>query len=68
MLNIFNEIGEEDKTIENLKKDCPDKYEKIKEIFYNCIGENYLESLETEFRDNEWKYLNKKITLSIWIL
>ena len=31
MLNIVNEIGEEDKTIEDLKKDYPNEIEKLEQ-------------------------------------
>ena len=31
ILNIVNELGEEDRTIEDLKKDYPDKIEKLEE-------------------------------------
>ena len=64
MWNILNEIGEEDRTIEDLKKDNPSEIEKIEVVLFNYIGENDLTLLKTEFLD-KWKYLTKKISLSI---
>ena len=60
ILNIVNEIGEEDETIEDLKKDYPNEFEKLEEVLLNYIGENDLKLLKTEFSD-KWKYLTKKI-------
>ena len=57
----------EDKTVKNLKKDYPDKFEKLEEALFNYIGKNDLKILETEFPDSKWKYLTKKIKLSSWI-
>ena len=57
---IVNEIGEEDKTIEDLKIDYPKEIEKLEEAFSNSIGENDPKLLKSEFPD-KWKFLNKKI-------
>ena len=47
-----DEVVEENKTIKNLKKDYPDKIEKLEEALFNCLGENDLKSLKIEFPDN----------------
>ena len=60
ILNIINEIVEEDKTIKVLKKDYPDKIEKLEEALIDYIGENDLKILKTGFPD-KWKYLTKKL-------
>ena len=59
ILNIVNEI-EEDRTIEDLKKDYPDEIEKLEEALLNCMGENDLKIFEQGFPD-KWKYLTKKL-------
>ena len=50
-MNIVNEIGEEDRTIEDLKKDYPEEIIKLEEVLLNYIGENDLKLLKTEFPD-----------------
>ena len=60
ILDIVNEIIEEDKTIEDLKKNYPDKIKNLEAALLNYIGENDLKSLKTEFPDN-WKNLTKKL-------
>ena len=50
ILNIVNEI-EEDRTIEDLKKDYPDEIEKLEDAIIIYIGENDLKLLKTEFPD-----------------
>ena len=59
-LNIINEIGEEDRTTEDLKKDYPNEMEKLEGVLLNYIGESDLKLLKTEFPD-KWKYLTKKL-------
>ena len=59
LVNIVNEIGEEDRTIEGLNKDHPDKFEKLEEALNNYMSGNDLKILKTEFPE-KWKYLNKK--------
>ena len=61
ILDIVKEINviiEEDKynndSIKELKKDYPDKIEKLEEALLNYMGENDLKILETEFPD-KWK-------------
>ena len=60
MLNILNEIGEEDRSIQDLKKDYPKEIEKIEEVFFKYIGENDPKLLKSDFPD-KWKYLTKKV-------
>ena len=59
-MEIVNEIGEEDKTIEDLKKGYPIEIEKLEEALLDYIGKNDLELLKTEFPD-KWKYLTTKL-------
>ena len=59
ILNIVIGIGEEDKTIVDLKKGYPIEIEKPEEAFFNYIGENDLKLLKTEVPD-KWKNLSKK--------
>ena len=62
ILNIVNQIEKligkvgYYRTIENLKKVCPDEIEKLTEGLFNYIGENDPEILKTEHPDN-WKNL-----------
>ena len=60
ILNIVTDIGEYNRTIEDLKKDYPDKINELEEALINYIGENDLKILKTWFPD-EWKYLTKKV-------
>ena len=60
ILNIVNEIVKDDETIKDLKKDYPDKIKNLEEAFFNYIGGNDLEILETGFPD-KWKHLTKKL-------
>ena len=55
MLNINNGIGEEDKTVEHLKKDYPNEIDELEEALLNCMSQNDLKILKTEFPDNKWK-------------
>ena len=57
---IIQEIGEEDRTIEDLKKDYPDEIEKLEEVLLKNIGENGPKILKTELPE-KWKYLAKKL-------
>ena len=61
ILGIVNEIIEDHKTIEDLKKDYPDKIKNLEEALLNYMGENDLKILKTGFPD-KWKYLTKKLT------
>ena len=64
ILNVVSEkkLIEEDRDIidskKDLKKDYPDKCEKLEDALLNFMGENDLKILR--FPD-EWKYLNKKL-------
>ena len=60
MLNTVIELGQEDRIIEDFKKDYPKESEKLEETLLNYNGENYLKLLKTEFAD-KWKYLAKKL-------
>ena len=60
ILNIFDKIGEEDRTIEDLKKEYPNEIQNLEEALLNYMGENDLKILKTEFPDKR-KYLNKKL-------
>ena len=59
ILNIVNELVEKEKTIKDLKKDYPDKIEKLEEALLDYMGDD-LKILKTEFPD-KWKYLTKKL-------
>ena len=48
-------------SIKDLKKDYPDRIEKLEEDLLNYIGEKYPKILKIEFPDNRWKYLFKKL-------
>ena len=45
-MNIVNEIGEEDRTIEDLRKDYPEEIKNLEEALLNYIGENDLNFLK----------------------
>ena len=60
ILNIVPDIGEYNKTIEELKKDYPDKIKNLEEVLLYYVGENDLKILRDEFGDR-WKYLTKKL-------
>ena len=60
IFNIVIEIGEEDRTFEDLTKDYTDKIEKLEEALLNYTGENDLKLLKTEFPDN-WIDLTRKL-------
>ena len=58
---FVNEIGEEDRTIEDFETHYPDKFKKLEEALNNYISENDLKCLKMEFSD-KWKELSKKLT------
>ena len=58
ILNSINKIGEEDRTIKDLKKYYPDKISDLEEALLNYMGENDPKTLKTGFPD-KWKYLSK---------
>ena len=60
ILNNINKIVEEDKTIEDLKKDYPNEIKSLEEAILDYVGENDLKILKTGFPD-KWKFLNKKL-------
>ena len=60
ILDIVNKIGEDDRTINDLKKDYPNEIKNLEEALLNYIGENDLKILKTGLPD-KWKYLTKKL-------
>ena len=71
ILNLGNEtkiLFKEDKykndSVEELEEAHPDRIGKFEEAFFNYIGENDLKILKTDFPDNKWKYLTKKLAFS----
>ena len=67
-LNFVNEtniLNKEDRynndSIQDLRKDYPDKIIKLEEALLNYMGENYLKFFKTEFPDNKWKDSTKKL-------
>ena len=60
ILNIVNKTVEDDRTINDLKKDYPEEIKTLEEALLNCIGEKDLKILKTGFPDR-WKYLTKKL-------
>ena len=59
ILDIVNKIVEDDRTIEDLKKDYPNEIKNF-EALLNNMGENDLKILKTGF-PNKWKFLTKKL-------
>ena len=57
--NIFNKLVEDDRTIDDLKKDYPEEIKNLEEALLDYMGENDLKILKTGFPD-KWKYLTKK--------
>ena len=51
LLDIVNELLEEDKTTEDLKKDYTNEIEKLEEALLNYMGEKDLKTLKTGFPD-----------------
>ena len=62
IFNIVNELGEEDKTVEKVKKDYPNKIIEIEEPLLICMSEKDLKILKTEFPDEKRKYLIEKLS------
>ena len=60
ILDIVNKIAEEDKTIEDLKKDYLNEIKNLEEALLDYMGENDLKNLKTGF-PNKWKFLTKKL-------
>ena len=58
--DIVNKKEEEDKTIEDLKKNYPNEILNLEEASLNYMGESDLKLLKTEFPD-KWKLLTKKL-------
>ena len=67
-VNEVKKLIEEDKynndSIKDFKDNYPHKIKKLEEEFLFSIGENDLKILKTEISD-KWKYLTKKIGISI---
>ena len=59
-LDIVNKLVEDDRTIEDLKKDYPNEIENLEEALINFMRENDLKILKTGF-PNKWKFLTKKL-------
>ena len=60
ILDIVNKIVDDDRTIEDLRKDYPEEIKNLEEAIFNYMGENDLKILKTELPD-KWKYLTKKL-------
>ena len=64
--NIMNELEnmidetKRNKSISDLKKKYPDKFNELEEAFFDYVGENDLKKVKTEFPD-KWRYLTKKL-------
>ena len=56
ILNIVNKIVEDDRTINDLKKDYPEEMKNLEEALLDYMGENDLKKLKTGFPD-KWKYI-----------
>ena len=54
-------------SIKDLKEDYPNRIEKFQVASLYYIGGSDFKILKTEFSDNMWKYLAKKISISIRI-
>ena len=59
ILNNVDKVEEDDRTIEDLKKDYPEEIKNL-EALLNYMGESDPKILKTGFSDN-WKYLTKKL-------
>ena len=55
ILNLGNKIVEDDRTINDLKKDYPEEIKNLEEALLEYMGENDLKILKTGF-PNKWKY------------
>ena len=60
ILNIVNKIVEDDRTINDLKKDYPEEIRNLEEALLDYMGQNELKILKTGF-PNKWKYSTKKL-------
>ena len=60
ILDIVNKIEEDDRTIEDLKKDYPDEIKNLEEALLDYMGENDIKILKTGFPD-KWKFSTKKL-------
>ena len=60
ILNNVNEIVEDDRTINDLKKDNPEEIKNLEEALLDYMGENNLKILKTGFPD-KWKNLTTKL-------
>ena len=59
ILNIVTDIGEHNRTIEDLEKDYPDKIRDLENALLDYMGEKDPKILKDEF-GNQWKFLTKK--------
>ena len=59
-MDIVNTVVEDDRTIEDLKKDYPNEAKNLEEALLDYMGENDLRILKTGFSDKR-KYLTKKL-------
>ena len=59
-LDIVNKIVEKDKTINDLKKDCPNEIKNLEEALLDYMGENDLKISKTGFPD-KCKFLTKEL-------
>ena len=57
---MVKEIGEEDRTIKDLKKDYADKIERLEEALDKYISESDLKILKTDF-PHKWKNSIRKL-------
>ena len=60
ILDIVNKMVEDDRTIEDLKKDYPIEIKNLEEALLKYMGEIDLKILKTGFPD-KWKFLTKKL-------
>ena len=67
ILDIVNKIVEDDRTIEDLKKDFPIEIKKLEEALFDYMGENDLTILKTGFPD-KWNYFTKKVLIHMNVL
>ena len=58
-MDFVIKIKGDDRTIEDLRKDCPNEIKTLEEALLNYMGENDLKTLKIGFPD-KWKYLTKK--------
>ena len=59
-MNSADEMGDEDRTVEDLKNDYLNRSEKLNEALVNYMGENDLENSKTRFPD-KWEFLTKNL-------